>query len=576
MRSALFRKYVVLFAAVIGTALVANNLVNIWFTYGEYHDDTVRFQKEQAAAAASKISQFIKEIEGQLGWMTHLSWATQTAEQRELDALRLLRQVPAITELALLDDKGREQLRFSRQAEDRVGSGTDYSTDDRFKVALANKVYYGPVYFRRETEPYMTLAVAGARRDAGVTVAEVNLKHIWDVVSQIRVGRTGHAYVVDSQGRLLAHPDISLVLRKTDLSQLSQVKSARAALERRVDEPPQTALDLRGERVVSAFAPADPLKWLVFVELPEGEANAPLYGALTRSVVVLLAGLLLAFLMAVLLARRMAVPIQALTSGAARIGTGALDHRIAITTGDELEALGDQFNHMASQLQSSYATLERKVDERTHQLQLANLSKSRFLAAASHDLRQPLHALNLFVAQLRSETDPAERNRLAARIEAAIDNMNGLFNGLLDISKLDSGAMKPSISDFPIGSILKHMVSTFAATARRKRAQPACRAEPCLGAQRRDPAGADPAQSRLQRRALYGDRRRSRGMPPQGRQAAHRRMRHRQRHCGGPAAQHIQRVLPTRSQGEGRAGWAGIGPCNRGTLRRASRSSDWS
>ena len=576
MRSALFRKYVVLFAAVIGTALVANNLVNIWFTYGEYHDDTVRFQKEQAAAAASKISQFIKEIEGQLGWMTHLSWATQTAEQRELDALRLLRQVPAITELALLDDKGREQLRFSRQAEDRVGSGIDYSADDRFKVALANKVYYGHVYFRRETEPYMTLAVAGARRDAGVTVAEVNLKHIWDVVSQIRVGRTGHAYVVDSQGRLLAHPDISLVLRKTDLSHLSQVKSARAALERKVDEPPQTALNLRGERVVSAFAPADPLKWLVFVELPEGEANAPLYGALTRSVVVLLAGLLLAFLMAVLLARRMAVPIQALTSGAARIGTGALDHRIAITTGDELEALGDQFNHMASQLQSSYATLERKVDERTHQLQLANLSKSRFLAAASHDLRQPLHALNLFVAQLRSETDPAERNRLAARIEAAIDNMNGLFNGLLDISKLDCRRHEAEHLRF---SHRQHPEAHGEHVRRhgpRKRAQPARRAEPCLGAQRRDPAGADPAQSRLQRRALYADRWRSRGMPPQGRQAAHRRMRHRQRHCGGPAAQHIQRVLPTRSQGEGRAGWAGIGPCNRGTLRRASRSSDWS
>ena len=155
-------------------------------------------------------------------------------------------------------------------------------------------------------------------------MAEVNLKHIWDVVSQIRVGRTGRAYVVDSEGRLLAHPDISLVLRRTDLSQLSQVKSARAALGRRVDEPPQTALDLRGERVVSAFAPADPLKWLVFVELPVGEANAPLYGALKRSVVVLLGGLLLAFLMAVILARRMAVPIQALTSGAERIGTGAL------------------------------------------------------------------------------------------------------------------------------------------------------------------------------------------------------------------------------------------------------------
>jgi signal transduction histidine kinase/CheY-like chemotaxis protein len=467
-RGALFRKYVVLFATAIGLALVANNLVNVWFTYSEYRDDIVRFQKEQAAVAASKISQFIKEIEGQLGWMTHLSWGMPTADQRELDAQRLMRQVPAITELALLDERGREQLRFLRQAEDRVGSGIDYSMDDRFKLAVANKAYYGAVYFRRETEPYMTLSVAGTRRDTGVTVAEVNLKHIWDVVNQIHVGQKGSAYVVDSQGRLLAHPDISLVLRQTDLSQLSQVKSARSALKSAADEPPQTALDIRGQRVISAFARADPLNWLVFVELPEAEANAPLYGALTRSVVVLLAGLLLAFLMAVFLARRMAVPIQTLRSGAARIGMGALDHRLAIKTGDELEELGQQFNHMASQLQSSYATLERKVDERTHQLQLANLAKSRFLAAASHDLRQPLHALNLFVAQLRSEADPVERSRVAARIEAAVDNMNALFNALLDVSKLDSGALKPKVSDFPIDSILKHMLTTFAAAAREK------------------------------------------------------------------------------------------------------------
>src|SRR5207248_10098378 len=119
------------------------------------------------------------------------------------------------------------------------------------------------------------------------------------------------------------------------------------------------------------------------------------------------------------LARRMVIPIQALRDGAARIGEGDLGQRISISTGDELEALGDQFNSMAAQLQDSYATLERKVEERTHELALANQAKSRFLAAASHDLRQPLHALNLFVAQLRSEIDQAERSRIAGRIDAA-------------------------------------------------------------------------------------------------------------------------------------------------------------
>ncbi len=73
----------------------------------------------------------------------------------------------------------------------------------------------------------MTLSLAGTRRDAGVSIAEVNLKLIWDVVSKIKVGENGHAYVVDGRGRLIAHPDISLVLRNTDMSCLAQVQAAQ-------------------------------------------------------------------------------------------------------------------------------------------------------------------------------------------------------------------------------------------------------------------------------------------------------------------------------------------------------------
>ena len=91
---------------------------------------------------------------------------------------------------------------------------------------MANKRYYGPVYFRRESEPYMTLAIAGSRREYGVVVAEVNLKFIWDVVSEMKLGMRGTAFVVDSDGRLIAHPDISLVLRNIDLSHLTYVRAA--------------------------------------------------------------------------------------------------------------------------------------------------------------------------------------------------------------------------------------------------------------------------------------------------------------------------------------------------------------
>jgi signal transduction histidine kinase len=164
----------------------------------------------------------------------------------------------------------------------------------------------------------------------------------------------------------------------------------------------------------------------------------------------------------------MVVAIQTIRAGAARIGTGDLAQRISIITGDEHEALAEQFNRMAEQLQDSYAGLERKVEERTHQLALANLAKSRFLAAASHDLRQPLHALGLFVAQLRGHMKSAEGGRLVERIDAAVLAMNELFDALLDISKLDAGVLAANIVEFPVAKLLRRIDSTFADAAREK------------------------------------------------------------------------------------------------------------
>src|SRR6266849_4831700 len=206
--------------------------------------------------------------------------------------------------------------------------------------------------------------------------------------------------------------------------------------------------DIQGRQVLTAYAPVARLGWLVFAELPVDEAYAPLYASIQRSGALLIGALILAVFAGLYLARRMVGPIRALRDGAARIGSGDLAQRITIKAGDELEALGNQFNSMAARLQESYATLERKVEERTHQLELANLAKSRFLAAASHDLRQPLHALGLFLAQLRAEADRDEQRRLLGRIDAAVGAMNELFNALLDISRLDAGVLALNLAEF--------------------------------------------------------------------------------------------------------------------------------
>src|ERR1700693_2363097 len=161
VRSRLFIKYVALLVAVVVLALVANGAFEIWFSYQEHKASLISIQREQAEGAASKIEQFITEIDSQVGWTTQLPWSDSTLDQRRFDALRLLRQVPAITELAQIDASGHEQLRVSRLTMDVVGSGIDYSTKPEFTQAVAHKGYYGPVYFRRESEPYMTLLQIG-------------------------------------------------------------------------------------------------------------------------------------------------------------------------------------------------------------------------------------------------------------------------------------------------------------------------------------------------------------------------------------------------------------------------------
>jgi signal transduction histidine kinase len=366
VRSRLFIKYVALFVAVVAVALLSNGMFEVFFYYREHKASLIRIQHEQAEAAAAKIGQFIKEIESQLGWTTQLPWSAGSVEQRRFDALRLLRQVPAITELAQVDSTGKERLRVSRLAMDVVDSGLDLSKDPKFTEAVAHKVYYGPVYFRRESEPYMTLSLAGTRKDAGVSIAEVNLKLIWDVVSQIKVGERGHAYVVGAGGRLIAHPDISLVLRNTDMSKLAQVQAAQGG--NAGAESLQGTRNIQGQEVLTASAPIAPLGWTMFVELPVEEAYASLYAALQRLAIVLAGASIFAVLAGIFLARRMVGPIQALRAGAERIGGGNFAQRISIKTGDELEGLADQFNDMGARLQESYADLENKVELRTAEL----------------------------------------------------------------------------------------------------------------------------------------------------------------------------------------------------------------
>jgi hypothetical protein len=289
----------------VGSALLVNSAVDAWSTWRQTEALMARIQFEKAEGAALRIEQYLAAVQSQTGWTTHQQWARAPLDQRRFDFLRLLRQVPAITEVAQLDNAGKEVLRVSRLAVDRVDSGADFASDVRFTEAQKRGVYFGPVEFRKPSEPSMSLAVAHANGGTGVTLAEVSLRPLWDVVKAIDVGKTGYAYVVDGKGRLIAHGGTDRVVRQPDLSELPQVAAALAGTPsgKPVDG---RAFDggLAGSPVVSVHAAVPALGWRVFVELPGDEARAPFWSALIRVGGMLGLALVAALLSSVLAARR--------------------------------------------------------------------------------------------------------------------------------------------------------------------------------------------------------------------------------------------------------------------------------
>ena len=464
-----------LLGILVSSVLLASGLIDLYFTYRENLVALSALQKEKALAAASRIEQYIKDIEHQVSLTTlpQAGAGISLLDQRRLDCLKLLRQVPAITDIVQVDQSGRELLRVSRVGLDVVNSRKDHSTRPEFKETIRAGTWYGPVHFRRETEPYLSIGVAHTDQDSGVTLVEMNLKFIWDLVSQIRVGKTGYAYVVDTNGQLIAHPDSSLVLQKSNLLSLQQVQVALAGGE-------LGAGDLygggpTGDRrtagtVFSAYAHITPLNWVVFVEQPRDEAFAPLYGSFLRVGILLAAGLVTSLLASLALARRMVTPIRALQVGAATIGSGQLHHRINVKTGDELELLADAFNQMAARIEESYSVLEKKVEERTRELESVNRHKSEFLANMSHELRTPLNAIIGF-SEVLNERMFGELNDKQAEyvqdIYTSGRHLHALINDILDLSKIEAGRMELDLSSFTLSSVVDAAVTLLRERAHR-------------------------------------------------------------------------------------------------------------
>jgi signal transduction histidine kinase len=478
-RGRLVRHYFLISLLLIAGGLISSAVLEIYFRYRESQEQISRLEGQTAAVAGLKIERFVQDI------VTAIKASTKSREvmqgkvspEYRFELRRLLYLTPAITEAVALDIDGVKQADVSRAGAVSQDARSDFAASPGFRRALQGQPYYSPVYFVQHSEPYMTIAFPieqYAGTVIGVIQAEVNLKLVWDVVSNIKTGEAGYAYVVSRSGDLIAHRDISLVLRRQNLAHLPQVKGAFEVASGAPRPRVMLATNLEGKKVISSHAFIPSLQWLVIVERPAEEAYAPLYAAMLRTSALLLVGFSMAVLASLFLGRRVVRPLEALRRGVERIGKGDLDHRLDLKTGDEIEILADEFNEMAGHLRDAYTGLERKVAERTQELTIANEKlgeasklKSQFLANVNHELRTPVSAIigyaHLVLRATEGEISRLQRDNLEDLLRNA-ERLLGQIDSLLEFSKIEAGKVEMHLEPVKVNEVIHAAISTIEPT----------------------------------------------------------------------------------------------------------------
>jgi len=409
-RGRIVRRYFLIFATLVGGSLVISVLLEMGFRYQETRQNLEIVHRQMAELAALRIRNYIEEVAQavRLAAQPRNLISGHVTDDYVSELRSLLKNVPAIRDVVALGLDGREQLRLSRIGPSLPDARADHASDPAFVAAKSGQTYFGPVIFPPDSfEPRIVIAapIEPFRGEViGVLSAEVNVRYVWDVVQEIKVGETGYAYVVSGTGALVAHPDLHLVLQHLDLSDLPQV----AGLRDPGDDGAGAAgvyKNLAGQRVLVSHVRIPNVGWTVMVERPLTEAYRPLLASLARTGGILLVVCIMAVGAAVLLGRRVVGPIEVLRHGAARLEAGDLDARLELSTGDEFEELAEDFNRMAGRLQDAHAGLEQKVAERTQALkqsldEVQGLGDTIRAVSASLDLQKVLQTIVVHATEL--------------------------------------------------------------------------------------------------------------------------------------------------------------------------------
>ncbi|HEV8344136.1 MAG TPA: sensor histidine kinase [Candidatus Binatia bacterium] len=468
--------------SLFGVALTIVVAASYTYTVRQIERDAAELQTEIASVTADNIRNFVRrKIERFSDNADAVSLYPLGSKEQQLLLGLLVKNDSSFSDASIINSEGMEVVKVSDIKVYFPSDLTDQSKSPKFIKALKGEDYIGPVYTSTRAQPYVTLAIplwGTAQSIVGVASAEADLSFLWEVIGKINFATAGYAYLVDEHGNLIAHKDATLVLKRLDLRQVDGVQKFLRNPARSDPTPAQEGRGLLDKPVLTTYAPVPELGWAVILEEPIDAALANVELLKRYALALLTIALFAGAAVIAWVSSKMTGPIRELHQGAEIIGSGNLDYRVNIETGDEIEWLGEEFNKMAGELKISYATLEQKVKDKTGELEnanseleqanrsllRANKAKDEFLSVMSHELRTPLNVVMGYSQMVKDgilgQINPEQESALEKVIGRSKDLLS-MISEILQVTSIEAGKVKAEMQEIYLGELLDELRSTY-------------------------------------------------------------------------------------------------------------------